>query len=316
VGGGAEEVTGAPPSRDAGSERSNRWLAILAIVVCAVACGIGTALTFPQRAVDEVTVDGIAFAIPPGWHSITAPAFSSVLGLTDPATYAPKSPAAGAIVVGSAPGVGRLLLAPGARARIEGQPATSTWQLDRYAAQRLSELQLEDTTASLTAFEIPTAESIAMVICVEGTGSGAEAAATACRQAAGTVRLTDARPVALGTRSHEATTFQRVLEHYAKGRSGARKRLAGTPREGRARIADELAAAAASAAGKLNDVSVDPRLRSTQDLVVTALERAGAAYRQLAVAVEKGRSRTYGRASVKIAAADRALKVAVDRLPR
>ncbi|HWH92294.1 MAG TPA: hypothetical protein VNT03_00405, partial [Baekduia sp.] len=248
-------------------------------------------------------------AVAGGWRTTTPP-LRTELGLSDASAAAPPGAARGqAIVVGRSSGTGATLLPAALVRSLPSAPRGEAVKLGNLQAYRYRRLRPAGAPVT-TIVAAPTAsDGVATVACV------GEAVQASCDRVAASLRAKGVEPVALGPHPAYAEAVDRALSRLAHARAAAPGRIReAKSRRAQGAVARDVSRAYARAGASLRRAPITPAERDTNAALLTALGRAGAAWRSLGNAAAHGDARGYTTARATIARREAALRQAMSAL--
>jgi hypothetical protein len=279
--------------------------------------------TGPAVAEPASTVTGsqLALRVPRGWSRVRRNAPDVRLPLSGAVAVAAHGRSTGPVVefgVMRGSRAANTALLPATFLGSIGQPAGTVpartavrLPAQHLQAWRYRDLQPSGTDRTLTVHAVPTTGGIATVVCA-APDAQARAFAAQCAAVAGTLRLVNGRPYPVGPSDTYANALNAAIGDLQQATSSAQTNLdkAGTlPDQAAAERA--LASDYETAAAQLATLELSPADRGANRQLVTALRRAGAAYRRAAHAATGRDAGKYRTASAAIPTAKAAVNSAL-----
>jgi hypothetical protein len=330
AGASAGAAAGAPPSaraqrtRRAGLKPPVAIAAGLVLLVAAVAgflighSGSGDSKSATPAANNTQSAGGLDLSFPDNWHRGTPadiPGLDLATGGGQIAVTQQGSPAADTLSAGITDATGPALLPASFLDRLSQPPprddAVKLGDLDMY---RYKGLKPKGYDGSLTLYVAPTTEGVATVACA-ATAASATTFLPACEGVANGISLTTGNPFPLGADQDYLDKLNATIDDL----NTAVKRDASTLRKAKKR-AGQAAAATALAAdyGKANKslagLEVSPAVADAAAAVRKALAQTQTAYKNLASAASRGKSKAYSAASRQVTAGQKALQNALKQV--
>jgi hypothetical protein len=244
---------------------------------------------------NSASAGSLELSFPSGWQRAGAAAQVPGLTLSQPLVLASAKPA-GTLAAGMVDASGPTLLPASFRAQLQAAPTPSDpVQIGNLQAYRYSGLQLKGTGGVLTLYVIPTSAGVATLACQP---AGAQAAfLSACERVVATLRLSGAKPFALGPSQDYARLLSTTFDRLRARTSGSAARLRGahTP-TAQHDAAQALAQAYRGASSELAGAAVDPVARDANRALAGALRRLGDAYSAASAAAGGADDGAWGRA--------------------
>jgi serine/threonine protein kinase len=279
--------------------------------------------TRPAVAAPASTVTGaqLALKVPRGWSRVGSNPPDVGLPLSGAVAVAPGGRSGGPVVefgVMRGSSAANTALLPAAFLGSIGQPAGTVpartavrLPTQHLQAWRYRDLQPSGTDRTLTVHAVPTTGGVATVVCA-APDAQASAFAAQCAAVAGTLRLVNGRPYPVGPSDTYANALNAAIGDLQQATSSAQTNL------DKARTLPDQAAAERAlasdyetAAAQLATLELSPADRGANRQLVTALRRAGAAYRRAAHAATGSDAGKYRAASAAIPTAKAAVNSAL-----
>jgi hypothetical protein len=324
AGAGAPPSARPRPTRRAGLQPPVAIAAGLVLLVAVVAgflighSGGGDSDPAKPAANNSQSAGGLDLSFPDDWRRGTPadiPGLDLSSGGGQIAVTRQGSPKADTLSAGITDATGPALLPASFLDRLSQPPprndAVKLGDIDMY---RYKGLQPKGYSGSLTLYVAPTTEGVATIACAATTASAATFL-PACESVADGISLTNGNTFPLGADQDYLDKLNGTIDdlNAAVKKDAASLRKA-KKRAGQADAARALASDYGKANKSLAGLDVSPAVADGAGAVRRALAQTEAAYKDLASAASKGKSKAYSAASKQVAAGQKALQNALEQV--
>jgi hypothetical protein len=232
-------------------------------------------------------------SFPANWRRSSSPRAMAALKLTEPIELVSNSKAE--LLIGGGTTRSPTLLPPNIRSVLSVSTRRENVRLGDVTFYRYRALPLEESTNAMTIYALPTTAGVLIGLCTQPQ-SIAFAAGSACERIIGSLRLTSAKPLALGPQAGYATELSKVLFELDGARARGEVQLAHAKTASmQALAAGQLAQAHEQAAGALRKAGPGPAEAATNAELVATLTRIGNGYAKIGAGAHSESSNTFDR---------------------